>query len=494
MVIGTLLSITTQISELLVGGVFGAGKTMCIALLASWFALRGHCVYYVSRENTTIKAMAEFVHQLLPRGPDDKKPIALRLSAGSQARSGPGTSLDARDRDDNHTVFNAKLILATTGLHLAQFRHRHRPLEKAVDYAELLIHDEAQQEASMSDVTILGALPRKCLVLRLGDPKQTSGGTAPSPLARQVREVSDQLPLGIRAPRTPWLQQHIPRLIAQLLIDPIPPPLFAATDLHERDPEGTPPLSANRLAAAGLATPPEDERNASPGISIDNSQSPTTVVLSTASAMPPGSDQSPRSNAPEDALDAPVSYAREQLWHCLCHVLFAPDLRWVTVLDIDACAGVTPPHDWAIMFPVSCRVQPDVYTVMAISRYRDALLNLKPRAAPRVYPALPVDINTNAYDILLCLLGLFALTSHNLKMLTMLLRFFSIRGISSLRLSPVTAGLGLSFSRLDWMLKISLLECLLTLATATLLTLVSLRNYNRLRYHPARSLQPMLRL
>ena len=47
MVIGTLLSITTQKSELLVFGVFGAGKTMCIALLASWFPLRGHYVYYV---------------------------------------------------------------------------------------------------------------------------------------------------------------------------------------------------------------------------------------------------------------------------------------------------------------------------------------------------------------------------------------------------------------------------------------------------------------
>ena len=53
------------------------------------------------------------------------------------------------------------------------------------------------------------------------------------------------------------------------------------------------------------------------------------------------------------------------------------------------------------MLPVSRRVQPVVYTVMAISRYRDALLSLKPRNAPRVYPALLGDINTNAYDILL---------------------------------------------------------------------------------------------
>ena len=97
-----------------------------------------------------------------------------------------------------------------TGLHLAQFRHKYRPLAKAVDYADIFIYDEAQQEAALSDLAILGALPRKCLVLRLGDPKQTSGGTGPSDLARRVRLVSDQLALGIRAPRKPCLPQAIP--------------------------------------------------------------------------------------------------------------------------------------------------------------------------------------------------------------------------------------------------------------------------------------------
>ena len=41
------------------------------------------------------------------------------------------------------------------------------------------------------------------------------------------------------------------------------------------------------------------------------------------------------------------------------------------------------------------------HTLMTISRYRDALLSLKPRNASWVYLALPVDIKTNAYDILL---------------------------------------------------------------------------------------------
>ena len=60
------------------------------------------------------------------------------------------------------------------------------------------------------------------------------------------------------------------------------------------------------------ATQPEEVLNASPGISIDNSQSPTTVVLFTASTMPPGSDQSPRSDSQEDDLTASASQTRER--------------------------------------------------------------------------------------------------------------------------------------------------------------------------------------
>ena len=146
MAAGGFLSLMTRKTELVVRGVYGAGKTQCIALLAAFFALRGHCVYYLSGENTTITAMATFVQRLLPRAPDDEAPVAIRLVSAPQARTSVTTPIDARDTDHNSTIWNARLVLATTGLHLAQFRHRHRPLAKAVDYAALFIYDEVQQE------------------------------------------------------------------------------------------------------------------------------------------------------------------------------------------------------------------------------------------------------------------------------------------------------------------------------------------------------------
>ena len=48
--VGVLLSLLTHKTELIVRGVYEAGKTQCIALLAAFFALRGHQVHYASRE------------------------------------------------------------------------------------------------------------------------------------------------------------------------------------------------------------------------------------------------------------------------------------------------------------------------------------------------------------------------------------------------------------------------------------------------------------
>ena len=151
--------------------------------------------------------------------------MAIRLLSGPQSRTSASTPLDARDSDRNHTIWNARLVLATTGLHLAQFRHKHRPLAKAVDYAEIFIYDESQQEAALSDIAILGALPCKCLLLRLGDPQQTSGGTGPGRLAQEVRAVSDGLSLRIRQLLLPQeLPQKLPQLVRTLLIDELPLP------------------------------------------------------------------------------------------------------------------------------------------------------------------------------------------------------------------------------------------------------------------------------
>ena len=59
------------------------------------------------------------------------------------------------------------------------------------------------------------------------------------------------------------------------------------------------------------------------------------------------------------------------------------------------------PHDWCIMLPLSQRVQPGVYTLMAMSRYRDALVRHALPAEPCVYPPLIPEILTSCFDVLI---------------------------------------------------------------------------------------------
>ena len=188
-----------------------------------------------------------------------------------------------------------------------------------MDYADLFIYDEAQQEAALSDLAILETLLRKCLV-RLGDSKQTSGGTGPSDLARRVRLVSDQLALGIQTPRKPCLPQAIPALIQSLLEDdllqaccPAPQNVAMAENAREVDVDGAPPIGGK----------------------------PSTDALLSAES------------------------ARLPLALALIQVTGDVLLRWHTAGDLDACAGERTPHNWSIMLPVSQRVQPGVYTLLA---------------------------------------------------------------------------------------------------------------------------------
>ena len=77
-------------------------------------------------------------------------------------------------------------------------------------------------------------------------------------------------------------------------------------------------------------------------------------------------------------------------------------LRWHTASDLDACAGERALHDWSIMLPVSQRVQPGVYTLMAFSRYRDAqLVQRVGSERPLVYQPLVPHILTACYQVVL---------------------------------------------------------------------------------------------
>ena len=162
--------------------------------------------------------------------------------------------------------------------------------------------------------------------------------------------MSDELALGIRSARQPFLPQELPRLVQMLLIDDLPP-----------QPELLVPLSDNSLGSEG--------------------------------GLPSG-------GPPSGPSSQPVSAERSGIHHTLMHAVTADDLRWHRAKGIDACAGATAPQNWCIMLPLSQRVQPGVYTLMALSRYRDVLVRRAPPAEPWVHPPLIPEVLTSCFDVL----------------------------------------------------------------------------------------------
>ena len=208
-------------------------------------------------------------------------------------------------------------------------------------------------------------------MLRLGDPKQTSGGTGPSDLARRVRLVSDQLALGIRAPRKPCLPQAIPALIQSLLQDDLP--------------HACCPVSRNDAMV-------EHDCEADADGALPSGRKPSTDALMAEQCEDADVDGAPPSGG-KPSTDALLSAesARLPLAIALLQVTGDVPLRWHTAGDLDACAGE----------PVSQRVQPGVDTLMALSRYRDALVQWVGPERPLVYQPLVPRILTACYQVVL---------------------------------------------------------------------------------------------
>ena len=91
---------------------------------------------------------------------------------------------------------------------------------------------------------------------------------------------------------------------------------------------------------------------------------------------------------------------RSDIQHALLHVVTDADLRWHRAEDIDACAWR---QDAAQLVHHAAAVStrpPGVYTLMAMSRCRDALVRHVPPAEPCAYPPLVPDILTSCFNVL----------------------------------------------------------------------------------------------
>ena len=169
-----------------ISGVFGAGKTRAAAaIIAGLITVDPSLkIMILTKENVASQAFAEHI-------------IGLSLPSWIEAKIGRLVGFMALH---NQTTGTTKLDIPSAHRHEVigfiigcggGFRHecasKYSPVPQWMSEMDLALHDESQQYGNLDETAAIARLPRSCLVMWLGDHRQTPGGLRKSTAARRFR-------------------------------------------------------------------------------------------------------------------------------------------------------------------------------------------------------------------------------------------------------------------------------------------------------------------
>ena len=173
-----LLSLLEGKTDCPISGVFGAGKTRAAAaIIAGLITVDPSLkIMILTKENVASQAFAEHIIGLsLPSWIENKIGRLVGFMA-LQNQTTSNTKLDIPTAH-RHDVLSSKQVIIGCG---GGFRHecanRYSPVAQWMSEVDLALHDESQQYGNLDETAAIARLPRNCLVLWLGDHRQTPGG------------------------------------------------------------------------------------------------------------------------------------------------------------------------------------------------------------------------------------------------------------------------------------------------------------------------------
>ena len=195
-----LLSLLEGKTDCPISGVFGAGKTRAAAaIIAGLITVDPSLkIMILTKENVASQAFAEHIIGLsLPSWIENKIGRLVGFMA-LQNQTTSNTKLDIPTAH-RHDVLSSKQVIIGCG---GGFRHecanRYSPVAQWMSEVDLALHDESQQYGNLDETAAIARLPRNCLVLWLGDHRQTPGGLRKSTAARRFRQKLLQRPVALR--------------------------------------------------------------------------------------------------------------------------------------------------------------------------------------------------------------------------------------------------------------------------------------------------------
>ena len=135
-----------------------------------------------------------------------------------------------------HDVLRTKQVIIGCG---GGFRHecasKYSPVAQWMSEVDLALQDESQQYGNLDETAAIARLPRNCLVLWLGDHRQTRGGLRKSTAARRFRQKLLRRPVASRGNSEKVQPNTLYKVVVRYLTGTPLSPAYPLTQLMQPD-------------------------------------------------------------------------------------------------------------------------------------------------------------------------------------------------------------------------------------------------------------------
>ena len=106
---------------------------------------------------------------------------------GSHNQTTGTTKLDLPSAHRHEVIGSKQVIIGCGGGLRHECASKYSPVAQWMSEVDLTLHDESQQYGNLDETAAIARLPRNCLVMWLGEHRQTPGGLRKSTAARRFR-------------------------------------------------------------------------------------------------------------------------------------------------------------------------------------------------------------------------------------------------------------------------------------------------------------------
>eukprot|EP00434_Breviolum_minutum_P045717 symbB.v1.2.041045.t1/scaffold7773.1/size9362/1 len=206
-----------------ISGLFGAGKTRAAAAMIAGLLVMDPTlkVMVVTKENAAAHAFAKHIESLqLPPSLEEK---FGRLVGVTELEKGPAskTKLDVLPGFRNTVLRTKQVIIGCGGGFHQECTQPYSPAARWMSEVDVALNDEGQQYGNLDEASAIARVPRKGLVVKCGDHKQTPGRLRKSYEARAFRRNLMRRPIALRGD-TKFTPPHMLGAIVHPYVQDVP--------------------------------------------------------------------------------------------------------------------------------------------------------------------------------------------------------------------------------------------------------------------------------